>query len=62
MRKEGAVEDAALEKKKAAEADAAIARRLENLLRVTREDEAKHLAILKMRRLERRARKPNGSK
>ncbi len=46
-----------VEKKPTAEADATIARRLENVLRVVREDEARLLEILKVRRLRRRARR-----
>jgi hypothetical protein len=48
------VEELALEEKKTTESDVMIARRLETMLRVTREDEARLLEIFKVRRLERR--------
>ncbi len=51
------MEPVKVEKKQTAEADATIARRLENALRVVREDEARLLEIIKVRRLERRARR-----
>jgi hypothetical protein len=62
FRKEAGVEEAEVKAKKAAEADAVIARRLAEILRITREDEERMLLNLKMRQLERRARKTSQNK
>jgi hypothetical protein len=51
------VDKAAEKAKKAAEGDAVIARRLEETLRTRQEDEERFLLALKMRQLERLARK-----
>ena len=56
------MEEAEVKAKKAAEADAVIARRLAEILRITREDEERMLLNLKMRQLERRARKTSQNK
>ena len=56
------MEETEVKAKKAAEADAVIARRLAELLRITREDEERMLLDLKTRQLERLARKASENK